>query len=400
MKIRTNAQSEKNTVTDSPLRVRATWARRAALLGVLSVLAVIAVASPVDVGGKKAIKVYQGNAYVGGFIEAPLALDPTDPNYGSNLLVTVTGVYMQIAASDPPARMAGLAEEIATHRPDIAALEEMYTIEQAPATLEGPGEFTVVYDYLQLLTNALAAKGLHYKMAVVSTEMDVAMPMIASLEPFEMAYARAIDHEVLLVRTDLPPGYLQVSDPQTGRFATHLQVPIGTDVLEVHRGWCSAEVFTRGERFRCICAHLEDESFPEIQEAQGQELLAGPANTEMSVVILGDFNADPLDRTGTTTYHPFIQAGFKDAWAAMNPQEPAGGLTWGHDPNLADPTTDFVYRIDFVFYRGNQFTPTAAAVLDPQINVSAPPFWPSDHAALTATFSLGNPKVTKARAAF
>jgi endonuclease/exonuclease/phosphatase family metal-dependent hydrolase len=177
-------------------------------------------------------------------------------------------------------------------------------------------------------------------------------------------------------------------------------VPIGTEVVSVYRGWSSVEVFTRGERFRCICAHLEDDSLPEIQEAQGLELLAGPANTSAPVVILGDFNADPLNRTGTTTYHPFIQAGFKDAWATLNPQDPAGGLTWGHDPSLADPSTDFVCRIDYVFYRGNQFTPTAAAVLDPQINLTSTPLWPSDHAAITATFSLGNPKATRASAAF
>ena len=92
------------------------WTRRAALVCVVSVMAacaLTALAGPVDVGGKKDFKVYQGNAYVGGPIEAPLTLDPTDPNYASNLLVTVTAVYQQIVASDPAARMAGLAAEIA-----------------------------------------------------------------------------------------------------------------------------------------------------------------------------------------------------------------------------------------------------------------------------------------------
>jgi len=59
------------------------WARRTARLCLVAGLAACALtvlAGPVDVGGKKDFKVYQGNAYVGGLIEAPLALDPSDPN--------------------------------------------------------------------------------------------------------------------------------------------------------------------------------------------------------------------------------------------------------------------------------------------------------------------------------
>ncbi|HEV2391086.1 MAG TPA: endonuclease/exonuclease/phosphatase family protein [Verrucomicrobiae bacterium] len=368
----------------------------ACLIVTLATCALSAVAGSPEAGGKKSVKFYQGNAYIGGSIEAPLALDPTDPAFPQELLQTVTAVYMQIVASDPPARMAGLAGEIAAAKPDIAALEEVYTIEQAPATAQGPGPFTVAYDYLQLLTSALEAKGAHYRVAVVSTEMDVTMPMIANLNPLQLAYARAIDHEVILVRTDLPPGYLRASNPQTGKFSTYLQIPaLG---LSVYRGWCSVDAFVRGERFRCICTHLEDNSSPAIQEAQGLELLAGPAHLGGPVVIAGDLNADPLDRTETSTYHPFIAAGFKDSWLTLNPSDPAGGLTWGHDPNLADPTTQFVYRIDFVLYRGNEFTPVAAQVLDPMLSLAQPPLWPSDHAALTTTFFLGNPKAIQGKA--
>ncbi len=357
----------------------------------------MAAASPVDVGGKKDFKVYQGNAFVGGFIEAPLLLDPTDPNYQQKLLATVTVVFQQILASDPPARMAALAEEIARQQPDVAGLEELYTIETAPDMGLAPGEFSVLFDYLQLLTNALAAKGAHYKVAVVSVESDIAMPLIANLNPLKLAWGRIIDHEAILVRTDLPPGYLMTSNPQTGRFTIYPQVPLGTQTIDIYRGWCSIDVFTRGERFQLICAHPNDESVPEIQKAELGELLTRVASAEMPVLVIGDLNTDPLGRNQTDSYPIIAKAGFKDTWAVLHPDDPAGGLTWGHDPALADPTVEFVYRLDYFLYRGNQFTPTAFEILDPRISLSAPPLWPSDHKAITASFLLGNQKAMNAR---
>jgi Endonuclease/Exonuclease/phosphatase family len=391
-------KAELSTSTKYPRRNLGGWARRTALLYLISVVAAGALAvlaSPWDVGGKKDLKVYQGNAYVGALIEAPLGLDPSDPNYQMELLEAVTAVYQQIVASDPPARMAALAEEIAAQRPDVAGLEELYTVEMAPDVGQAPGEFTVLYDYLELLTKALAAKGAHYRVAVVSTESDVAMPMIAGMNPLVLAWGRIIDHEAILVRTDLPPGYLQVSNPQTGRFSIYPQVPLGTETISIYRGWCSVDVFTRGERFRLICTHPQDESIPQVQKAEVEELLTSVANVPMPVMIIGDLNSDPLNRNGTDSYADFAAAGFKDTWAILHPQDLAGGLTWGHDAELSKPDTSFVWRLDYVFYRGKQFTPTALVILDPRINTTTPPLWPSDHAAITATFLLGNARALK-----
>ncbi len=398
MKTEWKDQSEKDLLPTRkhPLRPWAGLTRRTALLCLVAGLAasaLMALAGSLDVGGNRGLKVYQGNAYIGTEYERVLTVDPSDI---TNLLATVTQVYQEILASDPPRRMEALAEEIAQARPDIAGLEELWTLEQAPATPQGPGEFTVVADYLQLLTQALAAKGAHYRVAVVASEEDVAAPMI-DLATGGLAYGRVIDHDAILVRTDLPPGYLRVTNPQTGHFTNFLAIP--SFGLEVHRGWCSVDVFIRGERFHFVCTHLEDEMSPEIQLAQGQELLAHLAQVKMPVMVVGDFNADSLHRNGTVTYDSFVQAGFKDTWLTLNPTDPARGLTWGHDPYLADPGTAFVWRIDFVWYRGNQFTPAAAEILDPRISLTQPPLWPSDHAALTASFFLGNPKAIKGKVA-
>ncbi len=363
------------------------WRLSCPVLLVLAIVFASSAATP-GVGGKKDFKCFTGNAYIGAEIEAALAVDPNDP---VKLIQTTTEIYMRILASQPPVRLAALAQEIASESPDVASLVEMWTVATAPATAQGtPGEFTVVYDYLNLLTNALAAAGAHYKVAVVSEEMDIKLPILVDVASQTVGYGRVIDHEVILYRSDLPPGYLRLSNPQTGQFAHFIQIPsVG---IAVNRGWCSVDVFTRGERFRYICAHLEDENAPDLQAFQATELLAGPAATPMPVLLTGDFNADPLHRNGTQTYDLFGAAGFKDAWNTTHPSDPAGGLTWGHDPLLADPTVEFVWRLDLVLYKGAQFHPSQLEVLDPMLSVSGSPLWPSDHGTVSAAFSLGNSK--------
>lgn len=374
-----------------PARNRGGLSRRAALVCLLG--AMLAVAAPAyaeqpDFGGHRGFSTFTANAYIGADIAAPLSLDPTAPGYLTNLIATVTDTYLKVIASDPPVRMQGLAREIAASRPEVVGLEEIWSVSQATATANGPGTFTVVFDYLQLLTNALAAQGLHYAVAATATEADIIMPML-DLETGGIAYGRITDHEVILARTDLPPGQLRVSHPQSGRYQTYLQVPaIG---LSVYRGWCSVDVSSRGETFRYLCTHLEEETVPAIQLAQAQELL-GSLDPHTPVVLVGDFNADPLHRNGTVTYDEFTQAGFKDAWTALHPHNPAGGLTWGHDADLTDPTFQFVWRLDLVLYRGKAFQPEELEILDARLSRNQPPLWPSDHAAVAVQFELCQPK--------
>jgi hypothetical protein len=365
------------------------WCRAAlaCLLGAVLAVAAPALAAQPECGGHRGFSAFTANAYIGADIAAPLSLDPTDPNYLQNLLGTVTATYGQVIASDPPARMKGLACEIAASRPDMVGLEEIWSVSQASATASGPGTFMVVYDYLQLLTNALAAHGLHYAVAATATESDIIMPML-DLPTGAVLYGRITDHEVILARTDLPPGHLRVSNPQSGHYENYLTVPaIG---LSLYRGWCSVDVASRGETFRYICTHLEEETAPVIQMAQAQELL-GSLDHNMPVVVVGDLNADPLHRNGTTTYDEFTQAGFKDAWTALHPHNRTGGLTWGHDADLADPTQRFVWRVDLVLYRGNAFQPEELEILDARLRHTQAPLWPSDHAAVAVQFDYCQP---------
>ena len=348
-----------------------------------------ALAGQRDVGGKRSFSTFTQNAYVGAQIGRVLSLDPSDPLYFQKLVEAVTITYYELLASLPEVRMAGIAERIVSRKPDLVALQEVSLVRtQSPGDLVSgdPNQIPateVVADFLQILLDELAAQGAHYAVVAMATEMDVEMPML-NLLTGEYDDVRLTDREVILARTDLPPGYLRVSNPQSGNFANHIVIP--SIDLPVLRGWCSVDVFVRGRKFRYINTHLEEETQPVLQWLQALELLQGPANTSLPVVLAGDLNSDGNRANGTFTYDTLLDEGFSDPWTSLHPADP--GLTWGHDPLLEDPTWPLMWRIDFVLYRGNKFLPQRAKVVDDSLGRAMPPYWPSDHAGVAVKLQL------------
>ena len=122
---------------------------------------------------------------------------------------------------------------------------------------------------------------------------------------------------MILARTDLPSTELKLSNVQIANFQTNASLPIGDTgkFVTIVRGWSSVDVRSRGLNFRFINTHLEQEGlFNQIQVAQGNEILSGPANTSLPVILVGDYNSK-ADGTGTPTYSNLIGAGFTDAWS-------------------------------------------------------------------------------------
>lgn len=365
--------------------------RTALLLVMLSVAAATFTASAQRSGREPTVKLttMTANAYIGVEFDAILSLDPTDPNYLNNLILAVTTTYGQLLASDPPARLAGLAREIAMRKPQLLAVQELTTVQTAPMILTAagpaPGQFAVVYDYTELLLAALEKLGLHYEVAVSAQEAEITMPMLLDVQAQTPGYGRIIDHDAFLVRVD-SPNHLNWSNPQTGHYANNLQF----QGITVYRGWCSMDVTTSGNTtLRTVCTHLEEETSPEIQVLQATELLAGPAHTSLPVMILGDLNADPLHRNGSLAFDVFQEDGFKDTWAKVYSRKSTRGLTWGHDPALADTSHPFTWRIDLILYKGPHISPTGIQVLDVALGTTQAPLWPSDHGAVAAQFNIG-----------
>jgi hypothetical protein len=276
------------------------------------------------------VPVMTQNVYWGANLEA-LIPAPTPAN--------VEATFAKVQTTDFPARAQALALEIANVQPMLIGLQEV-----ALWRSQTPGDFllgqfapnaaTVEYDFLEILLDELNALGMAYVAVVVVPSFDAELPGIGR-------DLRVTDREVILARADLPPGEFQLSNPQGGIFAAATPVPLPLpppfNVLPFHRGWCSADVKHRGKSFRFITTHL-DNLYAPVQVAQANEILAGPANADLPVVLVGDFNS-AADGTGfaTATYGNLNAAGFLDVWTETNQTIP--GFTIGQNELLDNPTS-------------------------------------------------------------
>ncbi|HET9130561.1 MAG TPA: endonuclease/exonuclease/phosphatase family protein, partial [Terriglobia bacterium] len=268
-------------------------------------------------GGKRDVDMATFNLYVGTEFAPILALSPSDPNYFSKLVSAVATAHAQVLQSNFPARANGLAEQIVRRSPDLVALQEVSLIRrQSPGDLIAGGSTLatdVELDYLAILLDALEAHGGHYAVASQVQDTDIELPLFTGTGFDDV---RLTDRDVILVRTDLPPGQLRVSNPLSSNYSVALPLPNGSHAL---RGWCSIDVDSRGRSFRFINTHLEDAlpaGLPNIQLAQAFELLSVPANTTMPVILAGDFNSDAYGEYSPETYGLLTSLGhFTDAWS-------------------------------------------------------------------------------------
>ncbi|MFQ5695575.1 MAG: endonuclease/exonuclease/phosphatase family protein, partial [Terriglobia bacterium] len=135
--------------------------------------------------------------------------------------------------------------------------------------------------------------------------------------------------------------------------------------------------------FRFLTAHPESIAAP-IEIAQGLELLAGPLNTTLPVIVAADMNADAADFSDPTfvTYQNFLDAGFVDAWTAVNPFDP--GFSCCQAPTVANPLPQLDERVDLITVRG-PFRVQVAALFGEELgDRTSGALWPSDHAAVAA----------------
>ena len=284
-----------------------------------------------------------------------------------------------VDASNPPLRMKAVAHQIAINQPDLVGLQEVSTWLVGP-----PSSPAVRYDMLKDLMAALAAQGQKYKVVGIVPEFQLAGPL-----PDLTNYLFVQDTDVMLARDE--PG-MTLANVQWGIFPTLLPITTPGGPYNVTRGWGSADVTLHGAQFRFIVTHLESYAAQApatllIQEAQAYELAMGPANTNMPVVIAGDFNADALGNDASiATWQEMQNLGFTDAWAARYPKVAAP--TWPLLDSSANNATAF-QRIDFIWTKGNirplNLSQAGAA---PQDKVKG--LWPSDHAGVRAHLQFGH----------
>lgn len=345
-------------------------------------------------GGNKYVTVMTQNLFLGG--ELGPAMSAGTPE---EFLAATTDIWAHVKANDFNVRAEAIANEIAAARPDVIGLQEVYTWriqEDGDAAFGGTVPATqVVYDYLEILRAALAARGLEYAVAATVELSDIEAPILklpppAAGDPF--SDIRMTDHEAILVRADA-----ELANAAGGVYAAALPVPTPVGTIVVKRGWVSVDVKHQGEWFRFVSTH-PDAYYPPIRNLQVQELVAMLAGVEGELILVGDMNsrADGSDADGGAAYHMLLAAGFGDTWAELYPD--ALGYTSGFGDELwrtTDPVTGeplaLYERIDYVLHRG-PVAPRSADVVGDQLSDRVGGLWPSDHAGLVGTLRLENPR--------
>jgi endonuclease/exonuclease/phosphatase family metal-dependent hydrolase len=296
-----------------------------------------------------------------------------------DLLAAVAQTYEEVAASNIPERASALAREIQETQPDLVGLQEVSIWRTGPVFDPKPAR-KVAFDPLKSLLAELERLGLQYEPAAIVTDFDFELPSALGID------IRRTDRDVLLVRTN---SGVTLSNVQAHNFDTRL--PLDSPLLgqiEVPAGWISADVKIRGQEFRVVTTHLDNLS-PDVRLGQAFELSQGATNTELPVVLMGDFNSDAesSDPDQNGAYQLLLGAGLRDAWAEAHPG--VQGFTWPlHDEDPFVPFTSASQRIDFVLFRGLNELPSAELIGNHLSDLTPSGLWPSDHAGLLVTFRL------------
>ena len=324
-------------------------------------------------GGTEAtVRVMSQNLYLGGDLFT--LLEPECD--GNAIVVCVAQLYGTIQASDPAARMAAVAAEIARVDPDLVGLQEVSTYYvQSPADNLPGGPATdatqVTFDFLDLLMDALEAEGADYRVVSVSNNSDVEFPATADGTTFfDVRYQ---DADVILARNDVTTGATTEAS-----FQSLLTIPVGGVNQTFVRGYQSVRATVGGFDFTFFNTHLEVGGDAEpLQVLQAGELLTPIGAASGPVVFVGDINSN--GNANGTSYRT-LTVPLDDAFA------PGSAPTCCQAADLRNAASQLQTRIDVVFHRGFDSVAEAEVVLDdPSDRVGG--LWPSDHAGVWAELS-------------
>jgi endonuclease/exonuclease/phosphatase family metal-dependent hydrolase len=335
-----------------------------ALMLLTLALTLSAALSPALASDKRVVKVMTQNMDAGTDL---LYFFVTDPISATQL------TYEELLAFDFSGNAGRLADQIAIQQPYLISLQEA-TLWQ---TISVTGETGVLADQLELLTAALATRHLQYEIVAVQDLTDITAPLGTD------SYLRFLDRNVILARTDLKQSELALTNVQSGIYqATIAPVPGFPQQLN---GWLSVDAKIRGKNVRFFATHLESPVSPNdtTQVLQGQELIEIMDQSELPVIVAGDFNSDASglgigpDQTPTATM--IVEAGYDDAWQTLHPEEL--GLSWPFylEDIYAGPSSPFE-RIDLIFARDLEILSSALVDNDPPFS--------SDHAGVVATIKI------------
>jgi hypothetical protein len=235
-------------------------------------------------------------------------------------------------------------------------------------------------DFLAILQDALAARGLHY--VVAATSDNISVHLVFGL-------VNLVDHDALLVDAD------RVTVNAAGGKQFNVNLGDVAPGVALNRGWVWARTTIDAEAVTFASAHPEANlatapvpQLEQIRAAQVGEMIATLAG-DARVVLMGDLN----DHPGSPMYALLAGNGYSDTWTALHPGGGAQGLTCCHKTDLSDAIATFDQRIDYIWTRGvaRDDGKVRGSIerfgLVPADRLTGPAYsiWPSDHAGLVAS---------------
>ena len=344
------------------------------------------------------LRVMTLNLYVGADLFKVLAARSPE-----EIPILVAQAYQEVRETNFTMRAQALAEAIERGDPDLIGLQEVSLIRR-----QRPGDFLignptaaadVDFDYLQILMDALEARGLEYEVASASHELDVELPMLVggSAEAPELDDVRLTDRDVLLKRAGI-----ETREVREGNFTNNLVFSLAGIQIELTRGYTSVVAKVRGREYRFVNVHLEfvnSEPSRAVQSLQASELveLLG-AEGESPIVLVGDFNSPP-ESEQTDAYRILEAAGFVDTWTqrsyAFSDRQ---GYTCCQSKGLTNSESLLDERIDQIWVRlpgggsrtdsSGQIGYTRVSLLGDSPEDMIEGLWPSDHAGVLARLRI------------
>lgn len=370
------------------------------------------------------LKVMTQNLYVGANLFKILGDEDTGPE---DVPLIAAEIFGDIQATDFRQRAEAIADGIAKHKPHLIGLQEVSLIRtQCPDDIilppkdPRPNATDVYADYLQLLMEALNARGLRYEIATIVENADVEIP-VANLGlldcPYPLFDARLTDFDVTLKRSDVA-----VTFEFSGNYLANFPVPTPAGPIVFTRGYNIIDVDLKGRSYRFVNTHLEVSGNPfanGFQFAQASELTqilnTLAAGRDEIVVLVGDLNSDPaegplvdcmlppaFDMLGLcpTPYVVMVSNGYTDTWTVRNGKAD-DGYTCCQEDLLTNEESELDERIDHIWIRaplggaqGPNFLRAmhAMTVGDRQKDRTASWLWPSDHAGVVAGMTFRQKK--------
>ena len=301
----------------------------------------------------------------------------------SEFVTAVGSGYNRIQATNFIERADSIAEKIQEIRPDLIGLQEVILLRtQIPSDGHATPATNISFDYLQILIDTLAERGLIYEPVVVQASTDIEVPGVTSTGLVDIRFT---DRDVLLARANTN---FTLSNTNGTQFVAKLPLttPFGTS--NILRAWVSVDVtFDNGDKVRVVSTHLEALS-PVIQELQADELIDWSDNTHLPIIFIGDFNSNAAG-TGTKTYTKLKDVDFIDAWVIKGK---GTGFTCCQADDLLNQNSSLTERIDLVMFRGNFEVKDIGIVGNSQNDRTISGLWPSDHAGVVANLKLNSDK--------